>query len=48
MYSNNWWKEVTNVKESGEEYLGSLGGKKAKGEILKLKYNLGKKYVKTK
>lgn len=34
-----------NVKESGEEYLGSLGGKKAKGEILKLKYNLRNKKI---
>lgn len=28
------------VKDSGEEYLGSLGEKKANGEMLQLKYNL--------
>lgn len=48
MYSNNWWKEVMNEKSSGEEYLGSLGGKKAKGEMLKLKYNLRNKICKDK
>lgn len=37
-----------NVKESGEEYLGSLGGKKAKGEMLQLKYNLRNKICKDK
>lgn len=39
-------REAMDLKESGNQYMPRFGGKKVKGETLKLKYNIKSKQTK--